>query len=414
MILLIPSSMIKSIINERNFLREDAVRDVSSKWANNQTIIGPVLTIPVTTLHSYENDGEEKHYEEQHQIHILPEAYNVAVNLAPKSLYRGIYQVVVYESNLEFDGSYLIGEHFDPSLYHEIKWNQAFLTLGISDLRGIQESLSVDWNSDQLKVEPGSRIPAIIPSGITIPLQLNKQDLESAIPFLFNLDLQGSHELSLVPVGVESNFTMNSSWPDPSFSGNFLPDEREVSDAGFSANWKILELNRSFPQVWRDNSELRLSDSALGVRLLLPVDDYKKSLRSTKYAIMTITLTFLVFFLVEVLNRRRIHPFQYLLVGLALVLFYILLISISEHTTFNIAYFVSSALIVGMISLYSLSVFKNKKLSASLSVILIALYGFLFVTLQLMDYALLLGSLGLALILGATMYYTRRIDWYAN
>ena len=145
---------------------------------------------------------------------------------------------------------------------------------------------------------------------------------------------------------------------------------------------------------------------------MLPIDDYHKSMRSAKYGVMCIALTFLIFFLVEILNKRRIHPFQYALVGLGLVLFYVLLVSISEHSNFNLAYLISSIAIVSMISLYSLSVFKEKKLSLLLLLTLIAVYGFLFVTLQLADYALLMGSIGLTLILSATMYFSRNINWY--
>ena len=175
----------------------------------------------------------------------------------------------------------------------------------------------------------------------------------------------------------------------------------------------MLQLNRNFPQSWIDTGEAeKLQNAAFGVDLILPLDDYQKSMRSAKYAIMTIVLTFLIFFLVEILNGRKIHPFQYTLVGLALSLFYILLISISEHTNFNLAYAISTCAIVGMISLYSMSVFKMPKLSMLLVATLIGIYGFLFVTLQLADYALLMGSIGLTIILAITMYFTRNINWY--
>ncbi|PIQ29731.1 MAG: hypothetical protein COW63_11560 [Bacteroidetes bacterium CG18_big_fil_WC_8_21_14_2_50_41_14] len=175
----------------------------------------------------------------------------------------------------------------------------------------------------------------------------------------------------------------------------------------------MLQLNRNIPQSWvyGDQRE-NLNNAAFGVDLILPLDDYQKSMRSAKYSVLTIALTFLIFFLVEILNRRKIHPFQYTLVGLALILFYVLLISISEHTNFNVAYFISTVAIVSMVSLYSMSIFKLRKFTMILTTILAAIYGFLFVTLQLEDYALLMGSIGLTIILGATMYFTRKINWY--
>jgi inner membrane protein len=186
-----------------------------------------------------------------------------------------------------------------------------------------------------------------------------------------------------------------------------------VSENGFEATWKVLELNRNYPKQWTgSNHSTQLSESAFGVDLILPLDDYQKSMRSAKYAVMTIALTFLIFFLVEILNGRKIHPFQYILVGLSLCLFYILLISISEHTNFNIAYLISAVGVVAMIGLYSLSVFKNMRLTFLLLVTLTSIYGFLFITLQLADYALLMGSIGLAIILAVTMYATRNINWY--
>ena len=155
-----------------------------------------------------------------------------------------------------------------------------------------------------------------------------------------------------------------------------------------------------------------MQNSAFGVNLIMPLDDYQKSMRSAKYAAMTIALTFLIFFLVEILNGRKIHPFQYVLVGLGLVLFYVLLVSISEHSNFNLAYLISSVAIVSMITLYSYSIFRVRKLTLLLFATLVGIYGFLFVTLQLADYALLMGSAGLTLILGLTMYFTRNVNWY--
>jgi inner membrane protein len=408
LILLIPSSMIQSIIYEREGLRREAIYEVSNTWSNAQVVAGPILTIPVETVRVIDN----KTYTQRHQIHILPTDYNVNGTLNSKTLSRGIYQIVVYESELKFDGNFNIKKYIAKGMYDNVFWDEAFLTIGVSDLRGIQQMIQVDWNGSTKEVEAGSLISSIVNSGVTVPLKGEGLGSKNDYSFSFNLNLQGSENFSIIPLGSETSVDLQSSWSDPSFSGKFLPDTRTVSDEGFEANWTILELNRDFPQSWRDESQYNLSESAFGVKLLLPMDDYQKTTRSAKYAIMTIGLTFLIFFLVELINKQRIHPFQYTLVGLALCLFYILLVSISEHLTFNNAYLVASVIVISMIVLYSRSVFTRSKLVLALCVTLIGIYGFVFVTLQLTDSALLLGSIGLAIIIAATMYLTRNIQWY--
>jgi len=409
LLLLIPASMIMSIITEREQMNELAITEVSSKWANSQEIIGPVLTIPV--VYEYKND--ERIIETTKYWHLLPENLKIEGSVEPQNLKRGIYEVVVYQSNLSVSGDFRVAQSPDPTDLKEIKYHQSFLTIGISDLRGIKNSIELQWDEENLNVKPGSRISEIVYSGITVDVPDLQEKLDRNIEFQFSLDLQGSRNLSFTPVGNQTEVQLTSPWPSPSFNGNFLPDSREVGQGGFKATWSVLQLNRNFPQWWiGDSNAVKMKESAFGVDLILPLDDYQKSFRSAKYAVMTIALTFLVFFLVEILNRKKIHPFQYTLVGLALCLFYTLLVSISEHSNFNLAYGISTLGIVAMISLYSLSIFKARKLTLLLVVILGGIYGFLFVTLQLADYALLMGSIGLALILGATMYFTRNINWY--
>lgn len=409
LLLLIPSSMIKSVISERETLNSEAINEVSSKWANAQQINGPILTIPVI----YEYIEEEKKVLKTRYWHILPEDLTINGKIDPEKLRRGIYEVVVYKSNLSIAGAFSLDKEIDQPDFKEIKYDQAFLTIGISDLRGIEDQIMVKWGGQILKTQPGSKIPDMVYAGVTIPLPNIDDDGKSIIDFNFNLNLQGSQNISFVPLGSTTNVNINSNWPSPSFNGNFLPDSRALSEEGFKAAWKILQLNRNFPQSWIGQHQYeKMKNASFGIDLILPLDDYQKSMRSAKYAVMTIALTFLIFFLVEILNGRKIHPFQYALVGLALCLFYVLLISISEHSNFNLAYGISSFSIIMMITLYSLSVFKDPKLTALLVVVLTGIYGFLFITLQMADYALLMGSAGLTLILGATMYFTRNINWY--
>lgn len=422
LLLLIPTSMIQSIIYEREILNEQASLEVSSKWGHSQTINGPVMTIPI--IYEYQEkekkDKEEKikTYQKTEYFHLLPDDLSINGDVAPQVLKRGIYESVVYESKLFISGNFHVSlekikHKVKQQNMKEIRLDKAFLTVGISDLRGIKEQLSIRWLDQPIPVESGSRIRNMIATGVTAILpDLAKSDVENQ-KFELLLDIQGSQNLSFVPLGKVTTVNLKSDWHSPSFDGSFLPDFRDVNENGFTADWKVLQLNRDIPQYWQgSNIGQSMHEAAFGVTLMSTVDDYKKSVRSAKYAVMTIALTFLMFFLVEVINKRKIHPFQYALVGLGLCLFYILLVSISEHTNFNIAYGISTAGIITMIGLYSVSVLKVKKLSALLSVALAGIYAFLFVTLQLSDYALLMGSLGLTLILGLTMYFTRNIDWY--
>lgn len=415
LLLLIPTAMIKSIISERQSLNEATATEVSSKWANEQLLMGPILTIPL--VYEYEREFK-KDKEVQHEkvtvleyYHVLPSQLNINGKVEPKKLTRGLYEVVVFNSKSTISGNFNLHIAPEKSGLKDIKWDEAFLTIGISDLRGIKDEIKFNWGAKAINAKSGSNISSLISSGVTIELPPLEQGQE--IPFDFDVNLQGSKNLSYVPVGAITKVNVQSSWPSPSFNGSFLPDNRSITNQGFTASWKILELNRNFPQSWMGNiQQINLQNSAFGVNYILGLDDYQKSMRSAKYAVMTIVLTFLIFFLVEVLYKRKIHPFQYTLVGLSLSIFYVLLISISEHTSFNLAYIISAISVVVMISLYSLSVFKSRKHSLLLVGTLIGIYGFLFVTLQLTDYALLMGSIGLTIILGITMYFTRNINWY--
>jgi len=410
LLLLIPVSMIQSIINERANLHEQATREVSSKWADEQQINGPILTIPIIYL----NKTDKETVETTRYLHLLPDRLNIKGQIDPETLHRGIYEVVVYRSAIEITGNFVLKFRIDQNNLKAIRYDQAFLTIGISDLRGIKNDPAVHWGDQVFRVSPGSRNPDLVRSGITIGIPDLENNMGNKVSFGFKLSLQGSHNLSFIPVGRTNEISITSAWATPSFSGNFLPDSRSITHQGFKANWKILQLNRNYPQAWTGHSvsSQDMASSAFGVDLLLSIDNYKKSHRSAKYAVMTIALTFLIFFLVEIRTKKKIHPFQYALIGLALSLFYILLVSITEHSSFSLAYIISTVGISGMIFFYSLAVFNKKKHSILLLLTLIGLYSFLFVVLQLEDYALLMGSLGLMVILAATMYFTRNVNWY--
>lgn len=402
-ILMIPTSFIQSLIHERQYRQEEAISEVSDKWGSAQTLNGPVLTIPYKKYAQGTYGKETTEY-----IRVLPETLNVKGAITPEKRKRGIFEVVVYNAQLQASGTF--PAITIPSINPEhIQWQDAFISIGISDLRGIRDMLRLNWNGQTLLPEAGIGNGGISESGVSCKVPVRPDS--TGYSFSFDLNINGSNSLFFVPLGKETTVNIQSPWKDPSFTGAFLPATREVNNEGFTATWKALYLNRNYPQLWVDNV-YNVLESSFGVSLLVPVEQYQKSIRSVKYALMFISLTFLFFFLVEVINRRHIHPIQYILVGLALCLFYTLLIALSEHISFNLAYLLSSIGIIGMITLYSRSIFRRNMLTLVMCLVLIALYGFLFSTLQLQDFSLLIGSIGLFVILGIVMFLSRNIDWY--
>lgn len=412
LILLIPASMIQDLIREREYRMEEAVNEVSSKWGGQQTLAGPVLTVP---YYNYSRDNYDRIVKTVDYAHFLPEEITIEGSIAPEMRYRGIYEVVVYSSSMQVNGKFKKPDFSEWStLENDIIWKDAFISLGISDMRGIKENILVKWNGDPFALNPGVETRDVLESGLSARVPVNMADSVSpGFSFSFDLKLNGSKLLNFIPVGKENNVKISSSWANPSFDGSFLPDERNIADTGFDARWKVLHLNRNYPQQWKGNTQ-RIFGSEFGVTLLLPVDEYQKTTRSAKYAIMFIALTFLVFFFVEILNKKRIHPVQYLLVGLALCIFYTLLLSLSEHTGFGIAYIIASFAVVLLITLYTSTILLNKRLTVITGLLLAVLYAFIYTIIQLQDYALLMGSTGLFLVLSIIMYLSRKIKWYGN
>jgi inner membrane protein len=408
LVLLIPTVMINSLVSERKNRRNDAVQEISSTWASVQRLVGPVITIPVRR--KMKND-EGRLVMTEDVAHFLPEHLTFTSTLEPETRKRGIYKAVVYTSQIsvtaDFKNPSFASLGVDAS---DIKWDQAAVTLGFTDMKGIKGPLDVKWNDQARDVAPGSRAPSLTAGGISLPIKI---DGNGSARFAAKFELKGSSQLYFAPMGKETDVTLTSPWKHPSFKGAFLPEERNVSPTGFTARWRVLHLNRNFPQQWigRDNE---IESSMFGVDLLQPVDHYSNTDRSTKYAVLFIFLTFLVYFFIEFLNKRRLHPIQYLLVGSGLVLFYLLLLSLSEHMPFLAAYMLATGSVVALLGSYTHGVFANIRLTAIVSGILLALYFFLYCLLQLEDYALLLGSAGLFAALATAMYITRKIDWYQS
>lgn len=413
-ILMVPMTLVQNLIEEREEIQLSAIKEVSSKWGSAQTITGPILSIPFNRYKNEKVNELSKQYTSTQEgwVHFLPEELKIDGTVFSEKRYRGIYEIVVYESalnlsgtfsNLEFEKLGLEGKH--------LRLDKAIINVGVSDLKGIEKQVSLEWGDQSVLFNSGVQNGQLLKNGINTPVNLKNKENDS-IDFSFDIALKGSENIQFIPIGKTTQVNLSSNWETPSFCGNYLPDEREITADGFVAKWNILNLNRNFPQSWIGN-EANINSSVFGTNLLLPVDNYKKSYRVARYALLFLGLTFLVFFFVEVMQKVFIHPIQYLLVGIALVIFYTLLISISEHLTFNIAYIISSFLTIGLITFYATSILKSKQVGFMMFSLLAILYTFTFTIIQLEGYALLIGSLGIFIILGVVMFFSRKIDWYS-
>jgi inner membrane protein len=411
LILLIPLSMVKELIYQRQYHYEDAKRDITKSWGQSQVLDGPILSIPYEETRIIENKllQTTEEVKDRHVLHFLPNNLDITGEVSDVPLHRGIFEVTGYQTELNVIGNFQdidSDKWADPSV--EVLWDQAVLSMGITDLRGIDEEIVVDWNGNPLHFDSGIEVEGVNRIGVSTKFVMDPST--GAYPFSCKIALKGSNELCFVPAGKTTQVNLSSSWPDPKFFGEFLPDNRTVEN-GFTADWKILHLNRSIPQVF---SELPggFHHYNFGVNLYKPVDEYRKSERSAKYAIMFIALTFVTFFFIQIMNGVSIHSIQFLIVGLALVLFYVLLLSLSEHIGFGWSYLIAAVGVITQITLYVKGMMKKTKLTMAVFTTLVSMYGFIYLIIQLVDYSLLVGSVGLFLVLGVLMYLSRKIDWY--
>lgn len=422
LLLLIPLSMISSLLRERLERRSEAVNDITAAWGRSQQIIGPILQIPYhvkTKVTRERRIGDRIEPIEAEEVSVqrayfLPSSLTIEGKIEPRKLYRGIYEAVVYSGTLTLAGSF--GEpdwaelKIDPK---DVLWNDATLSLGVSDLRGTREQIVAVFGPATFPMTPGTRLP-FPNSGVSAALK--GVDWSSGpFPFSIALTFNGSGEISLAPLGAENRATLSSPWPDPGFRGAFLPASREIGPGGFTADWTISYYGRSYPQQWTDRappSPEAITRSLFGVEFVAPIDFYRAVERATKYGFLFLVLIFTAFFLFEIISRLLVHPFQYILVGAAICVFYLLLLSLSEFLRFGLAYLLAAAASWAMISLYSWSVLKSGHRTGIIAVLLAVIYAILYALLQLQDFSLLVGSIALFLALAAVMFATRKVDWY--
>lgn len=425
LVLLVPLSYIKELITERSFRQQSVVHEINEKWGKEVLLYGPILKIPYKTYDEtivFNEKTKTSHKEQKVVIeyaYFFPEHLNNNVHVDSESLYRNNYKTVVYTANMKIKGSFSIPDFSAKGIKDEaILWDKVRIIINTSNLKGIKNEVILNFGTNDYSFEPvfkGNPINSKLLKLDTLESSyLDQNDLptDNKVNFSLQVSYNGSERLSFIPIGKITDISMTSDWHTPSFSGAYLPDDKskEITSNGFKANWKVLHINRSFSQnafKWLPN----LQEYAFGVDFILPIDEYQKSERSAKYGYLVIALTFLIFFLIQTMSKIHIHPFQYLMIGLALTMFYTLLISISEHSSFLKAYLIATTAVVLLITTYSKTILKKIKFPVFIGISLTGLYAFIFIIIQLENYALLVGSIGLFLILTAIMFASRKIDW---
>ena len=415
LLLQIPIAMIGGQVSERKERGLEAVAEVSSKWGDRQVLTGPMLVIPFThTWTEVSRDGQSVERTGFRYASFLPEELNVVATATSEIRKRGIFEVPVYKLDLKVTGRFtppdLPNLALNPTA---MNWDKAFVVIGISDTRAIQQASNLTWDGRTIAFGPGTGGQQVIRDGIHAVVGAGVD--ARAVEFSFPLAINGSQAVRFTPFGKATDVRLESNFPHPSFQGNWLPAERVVAGDGFKAQWKIPFLGRSFPQAWIDSAKMweSIERSNFGVDFVNPVDHYRMAERSVKYASLFILLTFAALWLFEVRAGVRVHPIQFLMLGAALCLFYLLELSLSEHLAFPVAFSIASLAIVGMVMAYGVVVLRglNRALAVGSGVAL--LYVYLYALLVNEDYALLFGSIGLFVILALIMYATRRVDWYA-
>lgn len=420
LVLLIPLLLVQNLVRERKERQQEVINEIDSKWGRAVFVYAPILKIPYKV---YTDKGKNT-YEEQY-AYFFPEELKNTSDVKTEVKKRNNYESVVFNASMNFSGSFSTPDFSIKGIANEdISWDKVTVLIRTTNLASIKNGVSIHLGNKDYSFEPiynqqddesnyYSNTNDEVSSNVISSLEtsfINYQEFLANPTFSFTLQYDGSKKLAIVPIGKTTESTLTSNWANPSFTGNFLPYDKQISANGFTASWKVLHINRPFSQQ-SFGSLPNIAQYTYEVDFIIPVDEYQQNERVAKYGYLVIFLTFLIFFLIQSISKIKIHIFQYSMIGLALILFYTLLISITEHSSFSFAYFISSVMTVGLISLYSVSILKNKKFPIFIGLSLVALYGFIYVIIQLENYALLVGSIGLFTILAIVMYVSRKVEW---
>ncbi|MDM2731515.1 inner membrane protein [Citrobacter youngae] len=409
LLLLIPLTMIRQIIVERSDYRsevEDAIRQSTS---GPQKVVGPLIAVPVTELYT-ELEGDKQIQRKRSYIHFwLPESLVVEGNQNVEARKIGIYEGQVWHNDLSVKAEFN-AERLSDLNHPNVSVGKPFIVVGVGDARGIGVVKASQINGTSLAVEPGTGLDGRA-QGIHIPLP-DAGWAEKNLSVVLSLNLSGTGDFSVVPVGRNSEMTVTSNWPHPNFLGDFLPAKREISESGFKAQWQSSWFANNLGERFGDEKIGWQGMPAFSVAVATPADQYQLTDRATKYAILLITLTFMSFFVLESMTSLRLHPMQYLLVGLSLVMFYLLLLALSEHVGFTAAWITASLVGALMNGMYLQAILQGWRNSLFFTAALLGLDGVMWVLLRSQDSALLLGTGVLLLALCGVMFLTRHLDWH--
>ncbi|MBD1431216.1 cell envelope integrity protein CreD [Sphingobacterium sp. DN00404] len=448
LLLLIPMESVKDLIRERKNRDQAVSQEITSKWGNKQVVSGPIIGIPYTYSYNVNTTDEkgnikvESHVEKDY-VFLASKTLDVQSKVEPTYLKRGIYQTVVYNATValhgEFDEIDLAKLDLNPE---DLAWDKAKVFIGLSDLKGVKAVPKLNIGQKQVEFEVGNTDITLFEQ--TMVANVNLLDRSTKSEFEINLDIRGSRNLTVFPTSNETSIIVSGTWDNPSFNGGFLPENRTISEIDFEAHWRIPSFSRKFPQQWkgsrgsmyyvtnyeitdadypavsipepavssRSNVQMSTEQDMVQVNFLESVNNYQKTTRVAKYGILVVILTFTSLFFTEVIKKQRVHIVQYVLIGCAMVLFYSLLLALSEHMGFNWGYLIAAVATIMLISSFILGITKEKKIAFVFSGILSAFYIFIFSLMQLQDYSLIVGTIGVFVILALLMRLSTRVNWY--
>lgn len=417
-LLLIPLEFVQQLTFERKMRKNEVKHEIANKWGEEVEFYGPILKVPYVKEYKRKkkNEAGEYYYDvetKSFMAYILPNEYDVKADIDASKKHRGIYDAVVYKGDFSLDGKFDLDNYKKYKVPKEnFKWENAQLIFKTTNLKSIRNNIDVTMDNRNYQFQPFSAND----SDNFKSLETEDIDLSDTskykryTDFNINVSYNGTESIHFVPIGKTSTVTVHSNWSDPSFNGGFLPIDKKITEEGFDATWKVLHFNRPFSQTF-SNDIPSLSEHSFGLELMVTVDQYQQNERATKYGLLVIALTFLTFFMIQMINKLSFNIIEYAMIGLAMVLFYTLLLSITEHSTFSIAYLISAIATISLISIYSFSLLKRLKLLFFVTTTMSLLYAYIFVIIQMESYALLSGSIGLFVILSIVMYFSRKIDW---
>ena len=426
LVLIIPLVFVQELIQERARRQQEVIAEINDKWGEELLVYGPILKIPYKSYTEKAIKNTETQtlttetVTQTNYAYFFPETLDIKSAVNPEVRNRSIYKTTVFSATAALEGTFSMPDFTEAGVQPEdIEWENARIILKTSNLKGVSEAVRIKMGTSAYDFVSQYDSAAAHTTLDEVPLHLvqsaflKTKDVpqEGKISFQMDLKINGSEQIRFVPVGKSTSATITSTWKTASFIGDFLPHNTDKFTAeGFNAKWNVLDINRPFSQQFF-NTLPNLTAYAFGVNFMIPVDHYQKSERTAKYGFLVIGLTFLIFFMIQTLSKIGIHPFQYLMIGIALVLFYTLLIALTEHSNFLTAYLISGSMVIVLISLYTYSILKHLKFALFIAAALTLLYGFIYVIIQLEQYALLVGSLGLFTILALVMFTSRKIDW---